>query len=89
MNIKRSVEKIPGGMMIVPLFLVACVNTFAPQFVPVAPSATAPIATAIVLTTLLTPFLTAGLTARFGVNSKRYQRRVAATAATEPGHGAI
>ena len=31
MNIKRSVEKIPGGMMIVPLFLGACLNTFAPN----------------------------------------------------------
>ncbi|MTJ83415.1 MAG: 2-keto-3-deoxygluconate transporter [Telmatospirillum sp.] len=30
MNIKRSIDKIPGGMMIVPLFLGACLNTFAP-----------------------------------------------------------
>jgi 2-keto-3-deoxygluconate permease len=31
MNIKRSIEKIPGGMMIVPLFLGACLHTFAPD----------------------------------------------------------
>ncbi len=31
MNIKGSIEKVPGGMMIVPLLLGACLNTFAPD----------------------------------------------------------
>jgi 2-keto-3-deoxygluconate permease len=30
MNIKSSIDRIPGGMMIIPLFLGACLNTFAP-----------------------------------------------------------
>jgi len=30
MNIKSRIDRIPGGMMIIPLFLGACLNTFAP-----------------------------------------------------------
>jgi len=30
MNIKSRIDRIPGGMMILPLFLGACLNTFAP-----------------------------------------------------------
>ncbi|AFK85513.1 MULTISPECIES: 2-keto-3-deoxygluconate permease [Thermoanaerobacterium] len=30
--IKKVIDKIPGGMMIVPLFLGVLVNTFFPQF---------------------------------------------------------
>ncbi|ALJ39043.1 2-keto-3-deoxygluconate transporter [Azospirillum brasilense] len=31
MNIKSRIDRIPGGMMILPLFLGACLNTFAPN----------------------------------------------------------
>ena len=31
MNIKRSIDRIPGGLMLVPLLLGACVHTFAPH----------------------------------------------------------
>ncbi len=31
MNIKKSMEKIPGGMMVIPLLLGAVINTFIPQ----------------------------------------------------------
>lgn len=32
MKIKQSIEKVPGGMMIIPLFLGALLNTFMPDF---------------------------------------------------------
>jgi len=41
------------------------------------------------VTALLTPFLTAWWAGHFGINSKRYQLRTAATAAHEPIHGAV
>jgi 2-keto-3-deoxygluconate transporter len=31
MNLKKNIEKVPGGMMIVPLILGAIINTFSPQ----------------------------------------------------------
>ena len=58
----------------------AVIASLAPQYVPIAPSATALIATSVVVTALLTPFLTAWWAGAFGMNSKRYQRRAAATA---------
>ncbi len=33
MNIKRRIEKIPGGMMVIPLVLGAVVNSFAPEII--------------------------------------------------------
>jgi 2-keto-3-deoxygluconate permease len=67
----------------------AVIASLAPQYVPVAPSATALIATSVVVTALLTPFLTAWWATHFGMHSKRYQLRMAATAAHEPVHGAV
>ncbi|MCJ7688979.1 MAG: 2-keto-3-deoxygluconate permease, partial [Clostridiaceae bacterium] len=31
MKIKKTIEKVPGGMMIIPIFLSALINTFFPQ----------------------------------------------------------
>ncbi len=56
----------------------AVIASLAPQYVPIAPSATALIATSVVVTALVTPFLTAWWAGRFGINSERYQRRAAA-----------
>ncbi len=67
----------------------AVIASLAPQYVPMAPSATALIATSVVVTALLTPFLTAWWATHFGMHSKRYQLRMAANAAHEPVHGAV
>ncbi len=31
MNLKKNIEKIPGGMMVIPLILGAVINTLSPQ----------------------------------------------------------
>ena len=51
-----------------------------PTFAPVAPAATALVATCVVVTSLLTPVLTAWWSRRFGINSQRYQAAEAAKA---------
>ena len=55
-----------------------------PTFAPVAPSATALIATSVVVTALLTPPLTAWWARRFGVLSPRYQAAEAAKLSPQP-----
>ena len=30
MNLKKAIDRIPGGLMLVPMLLGACVHTFAP-----------------------------------------------------------
>jgi 2-keto-3-deoxygluconate permease len=68
----------------------AVIASLAPQYVPMAPSATALIATSVVVTALLTPFATAWWATHFGIHSDRYQRRAASIAAAgEPAHGAV
>ncbi len=69
------------------------IASLAPEYLPVAPGATALIATSVVVTALLTPFLTAWWAHRFGIYSERHQRHAAATAdadavaAAAPGQG--
>jgi 2-keto-3-deoxygluconate permease len=67
----------------------AVIASLAPQYVPVAPSATALIATSVVVTALLTPFVTAWWATRFGIYSAAHQLRVAAVAIAEPTEGAV
>ena len=67
----------------------AVIASLAPQYVPIAPSATALIATSVVVTALLTPFVTAFWARRFGTYSAACQLRAAAIAAAEPSEGAI
>ena len=67
----------------------AVIASLAPQYVPIAPSATALIATSVVVTALLTPFVTAWWATRFGIYSAACQLRAAAVAAAEPTEGAV
>jgi 2-keto-3-deoxygluconate permease len=57
--------------------------------VAIAPSATALIATSVVVTALLTPFATAWWAGRLGVHSESWRRRAEAVAAVEPTEGAV
>jgi 2-keto-3-deoxygluconate permease len=66
----------------------AVIASLSPQFAPVAPSATALVATAVVVTALLTPLLTAWWARRFGILSQQRQASNAAVAAN-PIAGAV
>jgi 2-keto-3-deoxygluconate permease len=60
----------------------AVIASISPQFVAVAPSATALVATSVVVTALLTPLLTAWWARRFGILSSRYQAGLSAPRGT-------
>ncbi len=62
--IKRTIDRIPGGMMIVPLFLGAIIRTWKAgllgvAYKPAAASATVLVATSVVVTAILVPIITA------------------------------
>jgi 2-keto-3-deoxygluconate permease len=60
----------------------AIIANISPKFAPIVPSATALIATSVVVTALLTPFVTAWWARRFGMHSPRYKAMIVAAPTT-------